>query len=256
MKKKLSAFIYRYVILALVRFFYPKTKVFGAEYLPDEPCIIVGNHAQMNGPIIAEIYMPVKRYTWCIGEMMHMKEVPAYAYRDFWSGKPLYIRWFYRILSYVIAPLAVCIFNNANCIGVYHDMRIMQTFRETADKLAQGYSIVIFPECYDPYSNIVNQFQERFVDVARLYHKKTGKSLAFVPMYIAPAFHAAYLGEPVRYDETSPHDKERDRICQELMAAITAMGRSLPEHTVVPYANVPKREYPSSKESVHEETRC
>ena len=58
-------------------------KVIGKENLPDEPCIIVGNHTLMNGPIACELYTPGKHYTWCNGEMMHLKEVPQYAFEDF-----------------------------------------------------------------------------------------------------------------------------------------------------------------------------
>lgn len=147
-----SAPLYRFV-KRLVRLFYPKTAVVGAENLPDEACVVVGNHSQMNGPIACELYFPIERYTWCAGEMMHLKEAPAYAYRDFWSRKPGYIRWFYKLLSYVIAPLSVCVFNNANCIGVYHDARIMSTFRDTVLKLREGASVVIFPEHDAPYNH-------------------------------------------------------------------------------------------------------
>lgn len=40
----------------LVRVFYPCTSVEGIENLPFDPCIVVGNHAQMNGPIACELY--------------------------------------------------------------------------------------------------------------------------------------------------------------------------------------------------------
>ena len=82
----------------------PKYRLEGTENLPDEPCVIVGNHSQMFGPIAGELYIPVKHDVWCAGEMMHLKEVPAYAYRDFWSGKPKTVRWLYKIFSYAVAP--------------------------------------------------------------------------------------------------------------------------------------------------------
>ena len=132
-KRKISP-LYRF-IKVLVRVFYPKMGVVGAENLPEEAAVIVGNHTQMNGPIACELYLPGEHYTWCAGQMMELKEVPAYAYADFWSGKPKYIRWFYKLLSYLIAPLSVCVFNNANTIPVYRDNRIVTTFRLTMDRL-------------------------------------------------------------------------------------------------------------------------
>ena len=246
MNNRLSMLLYR-LIKWLVRQFYPKMEVVGTEKLPDEPAIIVANHAQMNGPIACELYFPGTRYTWCAGQMMHLKDVPDYAFEDFWSRKPAYSRWFYRILSYVIAPASVCVFNNANTIGVYHDARILSTFKNTVSKLTEGAKVVVFPEYSAPYNHIVCDFQDRFVDVAKLYYKKTGKALLFVPMYIAPKLKKMCLGEPVRFSPTNSSEEERRRISHYLMDSITEMAVALPKHTVIPYQNRPKREYSTNR---------
>ena len=244
------------IIKWLVKVFYPKAQVDGAENLPDEPVIIVGNHCQMNGPIVGELYVPNEPYIWCAGEMMHLKDVPAYAFRDFWSQKPKWTHPFYKLLSYIIAPLAVCLFNNARTIGVYHDARLLSTFKDTVKKLQEGKRVVIFPEHDVKYNHIVYDFQDRFIDVAKLYYKKTGKELAFVPMYIAPKLKKLCLGKPVRFRAGEPMDTERSRISAYLMDEVTAIAQALPEHTVVPYRNIPQKDYPSNlpKECVYEKT--
>jgi len=245
MKQKISFWIFK-LIKGLVWIFYPKMNVEGVENLPEESAVIVGNHTKMNGPISCELYFPRERYTWCAGEMMHVKEVPAYAYKDFWSGKPGYIRWFYKILSYVIAPFSACVFQNANTIGVYHDAKVISTFKDSVKRLQEGVDIVIFPEHDEPYNHIVCAFQERFIDVAKLYYKKTGRELDFVPLYIAPTIHKMYIGKPIRFCASNPIEEERKRICTYLMDEITNIACALPMHTVVPYPNIPKREYPSN----------
>ena len=247
------------IIKAAVRFFYPKMEVVGAENLPDEPAIIVGNHTQMNGPIACELYFPGERYIWCAGQMMHLKEVPTYAYQDFWSNKPKCIRWFYKLLSYLIAPLSVCVFNNANTIGVYRDNRIISTFKETVQKLQEGSSVIIFPEHDEDYNHILCNFQEKFIDIARIYHRKTGAELSFVPLYIAPYLKKMYIGKPIRFCSSTPIKEERRRICDYLMEEISEIACGLPEHTVVPYRNIPKKHYPSNiphEVSAHEKTSC
>lgn len=243
-------------IKGLVKLFYPKMEVQGQENLPEEPVIIVGNHSKMNGPIACELYIPGKHYIWCAGQMMHLKEVPAYAYQDFWGNKPKYIRWFYKLLSYLIAPLSVCVFNNAHTIGVYHDTRVMSTFKNTVAKLQEGNSVVIFPEHDADHNHILCDFQDRFIDVAKLYYKRTGKEIAFVPLYIAPELEKMYLGKPIRFCAANPIEEERRRICNYLMDEITSIAVSLPEHTVVPYRNIPKKEYPRNipKEEIYENT--
>lgn len=257
LSEKRPSLLYRF-IKETVRLCYPKMQVIGTEHLPDEPVIVVGNHTQMNGPIACELYFPGKHDIWCAGQMMHLKEVPAYAFADFWAEKPRWCRWFYRLLSYLIAPLSVCVFNNADTIPVYHDSRVLTTFKTSVSRLQEGASMIIFPECPEPYNHIVCQFQDRFIDLARLYYKKTGTELAFVPLYIAPALKTMYIGTPTRFRADAPLEAERERICRYLMDEITAIAQSLPEHTVVPYRNVPKKQYPLNrpKETTpHEKTR-
>lgn len=253
MKRQKPSVAYK-LIKGLLRLCYPKMEVVGTENLPDEPVVIVANHSQMHGPIACELYMPIERYTWCAGQMMQLKEVPAYAYKDFWSYKSRWAKPFYKILSYVIAPLSVLIFCNAQTIGVYRDSRIVSTFKNTVSTLCSGKSVVVFPEQDVAHNNILFAFQDKFIDVARLYYKKTGKELAFVPMYIAPRLHKMYLGEPVRFQSDTPMDRERARICTYLMDSITRMATKLPLHTVVPYRNMPAKDYPQNKPE--EETVC
>ncbi len=234
------------VIKYLVRLFYPKMEVVGLENLPEEPCAIIGNHTQLHGPIACELYFPENYYTWCAAPMMKLKEVPAYAYEDFWSQKPKVLRPFFKLVSYIIAPLSVLIFNNARTIAVYRDNHILSTFKESIAKLKEGKSVVIFPEHDEKHNNIVYDFQEGFVDIARLYYKRTGKELSFVPLYIAPKLKKMYLGKPITFSADTPSSEERRRICDYLMNEISDIAVALPEHTVIPYRNIPKRLYPKN----------
>ena len=103
--------------------------------------------------------------------------------------------------------------------------------------------MVIFPECYDEHNNIVHGFQDKFIDLARFYYKKTGVELSFVPMYLAPKLKTVYYGKPIRFCADADIKDERKRICGELMDAITEIAVSLPEHTVIPYPNISARYY-------------
>ena len=246
LSKQISYICFR-AVRWIVKAVYPKIKIEGLENLPEGACLLVGNHSQMNGPIIGELYIPGPHATWCAGEMMALKEVPAYAYKDFWSLKPGYIRWFYKILSYIIAPISVCVFNNADTIAVYHDSRLISTFRETVQALSEGHKVTIFPEYAKAHNHIVNEFQTGFVDVARMYRKKYGKDVPIVPVYIAPKLKKIYIGKALYADSAAPKDEERQRTCNELMDAITQIAESLPEHTVVPYLNISSKNYPKNR---------
>lgn len=245
MERKKTSLIYR-LLKFFVLLFYPKMEVVGAENLPDGAAFVVGNHTQLHGPISAELYFPGPHYIWCAGQMMHLKEVPGYAFEDFWSFKPRYSRWYYRLASYLIAPLSVCIFNNAHTIPVYRDRRLISTFRTTISRLQEGNRVIIFPEHNKKYNNILYEFEDKFIDTARLYYKKTGQELAFVPMYIAPKLKKIVLGKPIRFRADDPMEEERRRIRDYLMDEITSLACSLPLHTVTPYRNIPKKNYPKN----------
>ena len=238
--------LYRFIRWAVWKLS-PVYELRGAERIPEGPCVIVGNHCQMYGPIAGELYTPGKHAIWCIGEMMHRKEVPAYAFQDFWSNKPGSVRWVFRIFSYLIAPLSQLVFTNAHTIPVYHDARLMTTFRESVSALGEGARVVIYPECYTRHNNIVYAFQEKFVDLARLYRRKTGEDLVFVPQYLAPRLGTLSFGEPTAFRPEAPIEEERRRICAHLMDEITRLALEQPEHTVVPYPNIPKKQYPKSQ---------
>lgn len=236
------------IIKGLVKFFYGKTEVIGMENLPERDAVLVANHAQMNGPIVGELYLPDNCYTWCAGEMMDKKEAPAYAFTDFWSQKPRWTHLFYKILSYLIAPLADYLFNHARTIAVYRDMRIMSTFRTSIKYLQEGINLLIFPEKDEKYNNVLYRFQENFIDIAKLYYKKTGRELTFVPVYIAPRMRKLYIGRGTTFEGEKQAEEERKRIAKYLAEEITKMARKLPEHVVVPYRNIPKKYYLTNKD--------
>ncbi len=216
----------------------------GTENLPDGPCVVVGNHSQVYGPVAAELYFPREHYTWCISEMMERDKVADYAYTDFWSKKPVVTRPFFKLFSHIIPGIAESVFNDAATIPVYRDKRVMMTFQISCDKLRDGAAIVIFPEDYTEYNNIVHDFQRGFVHVGKYYFRQTGKAIPFVPMYICPKLGKMVFGKPIVYDPSRSCGEEAERICTYLQDSISEMAYSLPRHRVVPYPNVSKKYYP------------
>ena len=245
-KKRKQGFLFK-IIKGIIGLFYKKYELLGQENIPSEPCIFIGNHAKAHGPIITELYLSSHATTWCIGEMLSTKEAPAYMFKDFWSNKPKRTHWFYKIVARVLSPLIVYVFKNIYPIAVYHDIRVMKTFKATVEQMAEGRNMVIFPEYHLEYNDIVNDFQQNFVDVARLYYKKTGKALSFVPTYYAPYLKKVVFGKPVEFNPNIPIEEQRGAICDCLKNEITALAKELPAHKVVPYENLPKRKYKLSK---------
>ncbi|MBE5754608.1 MAG: hypothetical protein E7340_04705 [Clostridiales bacterium] len=230
-----------------VAFFYGKKRFEIPKDILEEPTVIVGNHTQMHGPLMFELYYPKSKKIWCIGQMMDKKEIPEYAMQDFWPYKDKGVRWFYKLLSRLMARPLSYIFNNADCIAVYKDARIMGTLKKSVYALKEGEDLVIFPEKRQAFNDIINEFQDNFVDVARLYYKNTNKELAFTPAYVAPKLKKVVLGEPIKYNSSLSSEENKKIIIEYLKEQITAIAKSLPTHTVIPYENIKKKYYKKSK---------
>lgn len=221
----------------------PKFKLEGLENLPSEECIIVSNHAQANAPGGFEIYMDEPFSIWCTGEMMNKDEVVEYSYKDFFGYKPKFIRWFFKFLCIIFKPLFLLIFTNAHTIPVYFDARSLATFRKSVNLMLQHYKIIITPETYDKYNNIINSYRSNYIDLGRLYYSKAKKDISFVPCYVCPALKRFYFGKPIYYNSNNDPALERERITKYLMEETTNIAKNLPKHKVTPYENVPKRKY-------------
>lgn len=245
-EKDQKSILYK-VLKFFVKIFYKKREFIGLENIGAEPAIIVANHAQIHTPIIAEIQLPLERKTWCIGNVMSTKEFIKHAKIDFWINKSKKVRWMYNILAYMIAPFASSIFKSADVIAVYKDSRIVKTFKQTIKELDKGNNIVILPESYEKYNNIINNFQENFIDVARLYYKHTGKCLKFVPMYNAVRLKKVLIGKPIEFDPTLDIEESKKNICNYLKEEITKLALSLPSHEVVQFTNRGRKKNPRSK---------
>jgi len=213
------------------------------EELKKDGCIIISNHAQMGGPLAYQLYYPRKKKIWCIGEMFDKKEFPDYAMKDFWPNKKK-SRWFYKGLSKTLAPLSQYIFKYTDTIPVYKDTRYYTTAKQSIKAMTEGNDIIIMPEEHVPFNNIVNEFLQNFVSVAQLYHAKTKKTVYFYPNYVAPKCKKVIIGTPIEFNPDNDFNMEKKRICEYLKEEITKLAYTLPPHTVVPYENISKKQYP------------
>lgn len=226
-----------------VKLFTKKYKFEFREEMKKEGCIIVSNHAQAGGPLSYYLYYGKERSRriWCIGEVINKKEFPDYAMKDFWPNKKS--KRFYRFISKLIAPIMQYAFTHANVIPVYKDSRYLTTAKKTVQTMGEGYDIVIFPEEHKPFNEIVYEFQQNFVSVAKLYCAKYKKPVYFYPSYVCPSLKKVVIGKPIEYNPDSNFEEEKVRICEYLKKEITEIAYSLPKHTVIPYENIKKKNY-------------
>lgn len=223
----------------VARILFPRAMVRFAEPPPEEPVVFVGNHAAVCGPVLLTLDLPRKHQTWTIHAATDRKTASRYAFHDVFFGNSRRCRWFWRILSGIVGKALPPLLREAGTIPVYHDARIAATMRGSMKALLNGEDLVIFGESPKRYSPYVNDLQAGFVDLARLYYRKTRKRLAFCPFYVKKRVIA--VGTPILYDPEAPMEAQREVIVLRLRDSIDALGRSLPPHKPVPF--LPERWY-------------
>ena len=110
-------------------------------------------------------------------------------------------------LSILVPPLIASL----GGIPVYrNDSRIRDTFRQSLDLLEQGCNILIFPDVDYTSNDAVGDVYDGFFMLERMYHKKTGKHLPFVPVHLDTKQKTMRFGNPVCFtDENLNQEKLR-----------------------------------------------
>ena len=67
----------------------------------------------------------------------------------------------------LLTPLITNIFNNADALPVYRDMRIVKTYKLSTEALDKGANIVILPECPDEFNEITKNAIHKGLDNPR-----------------------------------------------------------------------------------------
>ena len=92
---------------------------------------------------------------------------------------------------------------------------------------------MIFADSPKRFSEFINELQPGFVDIARLYYRKSKKALKFFPVYLEKKNAVISVGKPIAYDPAQSLDEQREKIVSYLRDNIDRLGRALPKHKPV-----------------------
>ena len=220
----------------LARLIFPKCKTVTKVDLDDnESAIFLCNHSGAIGPATMTLYFKKPHKTWIISYVMD-KEVGAnFFFHDALFGRSKKYKGFYRFISKITVRLLRPLLQIGNPIPVYHDKRIMQTFRESLEALEAGQNLVIFPECPTKYSEFVHSLYDGFADIGRMYYVKTGKCIKFYPTYIEKKNRVISIGEPIAYNPDLSPREQRKLIADYVLKGMDALARELPPFKPVPF---------------------
>lgn len=235
------SYIYYRFIRGIARLCFPRAKTVYEEQPGDEPAVFVCNHSAIRGPVMMTLDFKPKHQAWTVSCALNSKEAVNYAFHDVFMGNSRKCKWFWRFLSHIVAKGLPPVLLYSNTIPVYHDKGIVKTFKQSIKALTDGDHLVIFAESPKRYSEYICELQPGFVDIARLYYRKSHKALKFYPVYLEKKNAIISVGKPISYDPELSLEEQRERITHYLRDNIDRLGRALPEHKPVPF--LPPRWY-------------
>ncbi|MCI5957679.1 MAG: hypothetical protein MRZ54_11925, partial [Clostridiales bacterium] len=224
------------IIITLLRPLYYH-KVYGRENLSgyeDGTMILICNHGEIYGPVVANLYVPISFRPWVISNMMEREAIVEHMYQ----GTMVRQRWlpesWKRPLIRLITPIMVWVFDSLEAIPVYRGQprELMKTFRETVNAMQAGDNILVFPENGEEHApgqtgyvrEGVGQLYTGFAMIAPMYYAKTHKRAVFVPIYASRKRRTLTIGHGVVYNPEANANEEKLRIVDELLSSMQAMG--------------------------------
>lgn len=192
----------------------------------DGPCVYITRHLYGYGPHAVLLNMPRTMRAWALYKLTVFEEGIKHQ-RDFTCRVKLKLGP--RLSAFVGRILAWVIYRSYRAIGaltVYRGERdIIKTMRDSLEALEAGDNLLIVPDvAYEDASALSGAFYTGFVRLGRDYARKTGKALAFVPLYPSRYRHTIYAGRPIYYDASAELYQEKERVVSALKASLDEMA--------------------------------
>ncbi len=207
----------------LWRLTHRRLPVHGLEHIVCEPAVFIGRHQDLYGPVEIMAWVPLRLRVWALSCFTDRQE----CYQHFSSytfhvrkGYPLPVA---RLIAAVISPFVTMLLHSMGAIPVHRGKReIMDTFRRSVQALSEGESLLVMPERdYTNEDADAGEMYTGFVQLARLYHRTTGKGLHFYPIYPSRLDGALFVEQPVVFNPDNDYRAERERILAELQSRLS-----------------------------------
>lgn len=234
-EKVMSSKTYFKFICFLARLVFPKARMLYETAPDDAPGVFVCNHARICGPVMITLDFSRPHANWIISSAMDREKCESYAFHDVFIGMSRRHKGVWRVLAKAVKVLLPPILENVGSVPVYHDRRVIETFKKSVEQLEKGRDLVIFAESPKRRSGYVNELQRGFVDVGRYYWKHAGVRIKFYPAYVERKNRAICVGTPIEYDHELPAKEQRERICRYLEEGIDRIAGGLKAHKPIEF---------------------
>ena len=227
-KRHKNRIVVKMIITLLRPLYYHKVRgkenVTGYE---DGTMILVCNHGEVYGPVVANLYTPISFRPWILSSMMDREAIVEHMYigtmmRQKWLPERLK-----RPLIRLFHPLLLWIFKSIDSIPVHRNApaKLIQTFRATVEAMQAGDNILLFPEIAESpalgekgyAAEGVGKLYTGFAMLGPAFYAKTRKRAIFIPIYASRKTRTLLIGQGIAYDPDRPANEEKLRIVDGLI---------------------------------------
>jgi len=168
-----------------------------------QPCVLLCRHRNMRGPFYSIVrWGGEKTRTWVLHPFCAKQTFYDHMYHYTLTERLHYPDWFARFGAWFMAAVVPPLINSLGGIPVYrHDGRIRETFRLSLEQLEQGRNILIFPDIDYTSNDTVGDVYDGFFMLERMYFRKTGRHLPFVPVHLDTKAKSLTFGTPVTFSD-------------------------------------------------------
>lgn len=218
--------------------------IWGGELLGEEnlpaggAAVFVSNHADALGPIAIVASLPVRVYPWVISDMLEWDKAAEYLRADFVEPQLHVPAGLSMGIARLISQASVRLLRRMECIPVWHNDLLADTYRISVDYLAQGRNLLVFPE--DPSQPLdelfqMRPFQKGFARLGEFYYERTRKILRFYPLAVHAAARKIKAGAPISFNPFNNAVNERLRIKNILESIVHDLYLALCLETISPF---------------------
>ncbi len=211
-------------IRGAVRLFSRKWETVWEEPFDGELAVFCPNHAGAMGPIsmCAHFEKTDDCYSWMNNGMMEAKLVPAYVRQDYWWEPGCKLEPLYNAtLPYIAAAIVPPILRSAPGVPVYHDNRIIKTFRKSIEVLKEGKHLIIFTEQPAGFGTSETELNRGWLQIAPMAWRTLKVKLKIYPVNIDLEKRRITVSRPVCYNPELPLKEQVDGIIAAIKAGIS-----------------------------------
>ena len=178
--------------------------------------IYVMNHCGARGPLIFELYFPVRSSPWGAHEMCgKYRERWSYLYHTFYIQKLHWGKFRAFTVATLFAIISRWLYNSVGLIGTYRDARHIKALKNSIKVLGEGLSIVIYPEnSTEGYFEKAKSFHNGFIQLSKLYFRRERQDLPVYSVYYDKKKNTFYIDEPLFINKMLEEGMSEDEVSE------------------------------------------